>query len=179
MKRLEFSSYNLQTKIYWGALLILTLIALGFAAYKLLGFSLLNFVFLGGAVIASSLVSQYRLKIQRSQTVFSAKELIFFWGTIWLGIPGAVLLAVTTSLANFSSARKSPRQWLFCAFLNTVSAFAAAVVFYLTLYYSIGFSGENLAGNRIETFWLLAAASLMTFTYFCVFSLISSTFLSI
>ncbi|CAN5467040.1 hypothetical protein BH20ACI1_BH20ACI1_04590 [soil metagenome] len=178
MKKLDLSAYNLQTKIYWSVMLCLSVIACGFALYKIAEFSFVEFLFLGGSLVVSSLISKYQFKIKGTQTAISAKELIVFWGTIWLGIPGAILLAAGAALTKFSSAKKSPRQWLFDAFVNTVSACAAATVFYLTLYYSVGFAGNQVAGVQIDTGWFLAAAGLMAFTHFFLFSIISSTFLS-
>ncbi len=179
MKKFDLSGYNLQTKIHWSAMLVLCLFALSFAVYNSFGFSFVQFLVLGGSLIISSLINKYQIKIPKTQTTVSTKELVVFWGTIWLGIPGGVLLAASASLTKFGLAKKSPQQWLFNTFVNVLSTFAAAAVFYSTLYYSTGFTGNTLAGNQIEISSLLVAASLMAFTHFWLFSLISSTFLAI
>ena len=178
MKKFDFSNYNLQTKIYWGAMLCLSLIALSFAFYKIAEFSFVEVLFLGGSIVVSSLINKYQIKIKGTQTAVSAKELVVFWGILWLGIPGAILLAASASLTKFGLAKKSPRQWLFNTFANIISTCAAASVFYLTLYYSVGFAGNQVANLQVDTDWLLAAG-LAVFTHFLLFSLISSTFLAI
>ncbi|MGI8638620.1 MAG: diguanylate cyclase [Pyrinomonadaceae bacterium] len=179
MKKFDLSGYNLQTKIYWSAMLILCLFALSFAVYKSAEFSFVQFLVLGGSLVISSLINKYQIKIPKTQTTISAKELVVFWGTIWLGIPGAVLLAASASLTKFGSAKKSPRRWLFNTFVNVLSTFAAAAVFHLTLYYSTGFAENTLAGNRIEISSLLTAVGLTAFTHFWIFSVLTSTFLAV
>ena len=178
MKRIDLSGYNLRTKIYWHTMLCLSVIALGFAVYQTSKFSFIEFLVLSISLVVSSLINKYRLKISGTQTAISAKDLVIFWGTIWLGIPGAVLLAASASLTKFKFAKKSPRDWLFSSFVNILSALAGAVVFYSVLYYSAGFTGNQLAGDQVETGRFFAAAGLMAFTYFCTFSVISSTFLN-
>ena len=178
MKRFDFSNYNLQTKIYWSAMLCLSLAASGFAIYKITEFSFVEFLVLGGSLVISSFVNKYQFKIKGTQTTVSAKELVVFWGTLWLGIPGAILLAASASLTKFGLAKKSPRQWLFNTFVNIVSTCAAASVFYLTLYYSVGFAGNRVADLQVDKGWFLAAAGLMALTHFLLFSLVSTIFLS-
>ncbi len=160
-------------------MLCLSIIASGFALYKIAEFSFVKFLFLGGSLVVSAFVNKYHFKIKGTQTAFSAKELVVFWGTIWLGIPGAILLAASASLTKFNLAKKSPCQWLINTFVNTVSTCAAASVFYLTLYYSIGFTENQIADVQVDKTWFLAAAGLMIFTHFLLFSVASSTFLAV
>ena len=178
MKKLDFSGYNLQTKVYWGAMFFLSFIAVSFALYKIVIFSFVECLFLGGSIIVSLFINKYQFNIKGTQTNISAKELAVFWGTIWFGIPGAILIAVSASSAKFNLARKSPLEWFFSIFVNTVSTSAAASVFYLTLYYSADFVDNRIAAIQIDKVSLLAAMGVMAFTHFLLFSLISSTFLA-
>ena len=179
MKQFDFSIYNLQTKIYWCAMFCLSIIACGFAIYEIAEFSFVKLLFLGGSLVVSLLINKYQFKFKGTQTVISAKELVIFWGIIWLGVPGAILLAASASLTKFDLAKKSPRQWLFDTYVNIVSTCAAASVFYLTLYYSVGFADNRVAGLQIDKGWLLFAAGLTAFTHFFLFAFIHSTFLAI
>lgn len=76
MKQFDFSNYNLRTKIYWSVMLCLSLIALGFAIYKIAGFSFVEFLFLGGSLVVSLLINKYQFNIKGTQTAVSAKELV-------------------------------------------------------------------------------------------------------
>lgn len=128
MERFSLSDYNLKTKTYWGAMFCLSLFALCFAVYRVTEFSFLQLAALGVALIISLLVNKYQVQIPNTQTAFSAKEVVVFWGIIWLGIPGGILLAASASLTKFDKAKKSQNRWLFSIFVNTLAAFVAAIV---------------------------------------------------
>ncbi len=177
--KLDLAEYNLQTKVYWYAMLFLCLVALGFAAFKLTDFSFLQYLVLGGSLVTSAIINKYQIKIPKTQTAISAKEFVAFWATIWLGIPGGILLAASASLARPIAASKSRRQWFFNVFVNTFVAFVSANVFYLVLYYVSGFSESVAATNAIRTEWLLIASAAMVFTHFWLFAILTSTFLTI
>jgi len=166
MEQFRLSDYNLKTKLYWCAMLCVCLFALSFAGYKVAEFSLLQFAVLGVSLVISLLVNKYQIKIPNTQTSISAKELVVFWGIIWLGIPGGILLAASASLARFDKAKKSQNRWLFGVFVNTFSAFVAAIVFYLSFYYLAGFTTNAVAENAVAIHWLLVATSLTAFTHF-------------
>ncbi len=179
MERFSLSNYNLKTKIYWCAMLCLSFFALSFAVYKVIEFSFLQFAVLGVSLVISLLVNKYQIKIPNTQTTISAKELVVFWGIIWLGIPGGILLSASASLAKFDTAKKSQKRWFFGVYVNTFSTFVAAIVFYLSLYYLTAFSANAVAENAIETRWLLVSTGLMAFIHFWLFSIFTSTFLAI
>ena len=179
MELFNLSEYNLKTKIYWCVMLSLSLFALCFAVYKVTSFSLLQFAALGVSIFISLLVNKYQIRIPKTQTTISAKELAAFWGIIWLGVPGGILLAASASLARFSKAQKSPKRWLFGFYVNTFATFVSAIVFYYSLYYFAGFTESTVAENAVATQWLFAAAGLMAFTHFWLFSLLTSTFLTL
>ncbi len=178
MKKFDLSIYDLPAKVYWCVIFGLSLLTLGWSVFTA-RFSFVQFLVLGGSLIVSSLVSNYRIKIPKTQTAISAGELIIFWGAIWLGASGAVLLALGFSLTNSGLAGKSPVQRLFNIFVNVIAAFAAATVFYKFLYYSAGFTGTALAGSAIETKWLLSAAVLMALTHFLTFFALTSALFTI
>lgn len=175
----NLSEYNLKTKIYWFVMFFLSLFALSFAIYKLVGFSVLQFAALGVSISISILVNKYQIRIPKTQTVLSAKELVTFWGIVWLGIPGGILLAASASLARIGKTPKSNKRLLFNVFVNMFATLAAATVFYSTLYYLTGFTGLAVGENVLAPQWLLLAICLMAITHFWLFAIITSTFLAI
>ncbi len=160
-------------------MLILCLLTLGFSIFKTIEFSLVQFALLGGSLVVASLINGYKTKISQTQTIITANELVVFWGAMWLGIPGAVLLAACFSLTKFELAKKSPVHWLFNASVNVFAAFAAAFVFYTVLYYSTGFTENALAENPVDLAAMLAAAGLMWLTHLSIFTSLTSIYLAI
>ena len=160
-------------------MLILCLLTLGFSVFKAIEFSLVQFAVLSGSLVVASLISSYKTKIAQTQTSITANELIIFWGTMWLGIPGAVLLAACFSLTKFGLAKKAPVHWLFNTFVNVFSTFAAAVGFYTTLYYLTGFTENTLAENHVSLPATLAAAGLMWLTHLFLFTSLTSIYVAI
>ncbi len=180
MKDSDSSKLNPQERILWYGMLCLSIAPLGFAALKGLEFTATQLLGLAAIFAISTIINKYGYTIPGTQTSVSAKELIVFWGIIWLGIPGGVLLAVSISLAKLTRISSTQKQrWLFDFFVNVVSAFASGAVFYLAIKYLTGFSGNAVAQNEISTGSLIIAAGLMVFTHFWLSSIISTTYLKI
>ncbi len=78
MARFSLSDYNLKTKIYWYVMLYLSLFALCFGVYIVIEFSFLQFAVLGVSIVISPLVNKFQIKIPKTKTTISAKELVFF-----------------------------------------------------------------------------------------------------
>ncbi len=178
MELFNLSDYDLKTKILWYLTLFLSLIALCFAVFKAIEFSVLQFAVLGISLFISLLVNKYQIKIPKTQTTISAKELAVFWGTIWLGIPGGILLAASASLARFGKIPGSQKRWLFGFYVNTFSTLISASVLYLTLYYFAGFTPNTVDDNTVSVKWLFIAVSLMAITHFWLFAIFTSVFLT-
>jgi diguanylate cyclase (GGDEF)-like protein/putative nucleotidyltransferase with HDIG domain len=175
----DLPEYNLPTKLYWGIMLCLSFAAFGFSAYMSLGFSIIQITTLLVGLAVAALLNQYRFKIPKTQTVISAKELVAFWGIIWLGIPGGVLMAAAAGLAQFSISTKPKKQALFGVFVHTFTTFVAGNVFYFILGSQAGFAKTVVAENALETQWLLIASAAAAAAHYLLFSLLTSSFLKI
>jgi diguanylate cyclase (GGDEF)-like protein len=177
MEKLNPSSGNLKSKIYWGAMLCVSLVLFGLAALGLDDFSLQQFWVLAVALAVSVFANQHQIRIPKTSTDFSAKELVVFWGAIWLGVPGGVFLAVAASLARFNISQKNKFRWLFGVFSNVCAAFASASVFYLILHHFAGFKAAFVAEEAAALRWLLTAVVAMTVTHYLLSAVINSVFL--
>src|SRR6187200_1233755 len=122
MKKLNLSGGNLKSKIYWGTMLFVSLTLFGFAAFGLTDFSFRQLLVLAVALAVSAFANQHQIRIPKTSVDFSAKEIFVFWGTIWLGVPGGVFLAVAASLARFNLSQKNKFSWLFGVFSNVCAA---------------------------------------------------------
>ncbi len=180
MKDLLPSKINPRERIYWYIMLCLSLAPLFFAVYKGIGFTASQLIGLAVVFVVSTIVNKYNFTIPGTQTNISAKELIMFWGVIWLGIPGGILLAVSISLAKFPGiSGLQKKQWLFGSFVNTISISVSGSVFYLTLLYLANFQQNIVAQNEIAASSFITAASLMAFTHFLLSSIFSTTYLKV
>ena len=179
LKNIDFSEYSFGTKIYWGAMFCLSLTALGFSVYCFLNISVLQISTLIISIVVSAILNKYQYRINKTQTVLSAKELVVFWGVIWLGTAGGVLLAASASLTRCLVSNKFRKQSLFAAYVNIFSTFISANLFYLILQYGAGFTGDAVAENLIPTQWLIIALTAMMAAHYLLFSLLTSTFLAI
>lgn len=171
--------YNLPTKLYWFTMLCLSLAAFGFSAYLCIGLSAVQLTTLLVGVVVSVLLNTYQFKIPKTQSVISAKELVAFWGVIWLGVPGGVLLAAGAGMARFYISPRSKKQALFGVFVHVFSTVVSANIFYLTLSKGTGFTHMSVAENAIEFRWLAIAAAAMMGSHYLLYSLLTSAFLKI
>ncbi len=177
MEELDLSDRNLKSKAYWALMLLASLGALGLAAFGLDDFSSTHFAVLAVALAVSVFANQHQAKIPGTAGNFSAKEIVVFWGIIWLGIPGGVFLAAVSALVRFNIEREDKFKWLFGVFSNVCAAFVSASVFYLTLRFLTGFSSALVAGETVFLPSLIAAVLGMTAAHYALSAVFNSIFL--
>ncbi len=176
MEKFSPSNYNLQTKTYWWLMLFSSIAVCGAAIYGAFTFSVLHFIALFVAVFISALVNQHQFTIPQSRITLTAKELTVFWATIWLGVPGGVLLAAAVSAAQYKIAPKDKRLWLVGGFINVLATFAAGKIFYFILKTSAGFNEIALGEHPLNFGWLILAAVLLMMTHYAFSELMLSLF---
>ncbi len=179
MKNFSLSDYNLQAKIFWWFLMLLSLVFVSAAVYGTASFSAPQFAGLFVALIITGLINQHQFTIPQTKITFTARELIIFWGILWMGIPGGVLLAAGVSAAAYKIAPKDKSKWLFDGFINIVSSFAAGTIFYFVLKHLAGFTENAVAENAVAFGWLIAAAIPIAFTQYLLSSGLAFIFLKI
>jgi diguanylate cyclase (GGDEF)-like protein/putative nucleotidyltransferase with HDIG domain len=157
---------SLPAKIFLWLTFSASLLTIGAAVCGSFSFSAAQFVALSVTLVIAALVSQHQFTIPRTGITLAPKELIIFWGTIWLGIPGGVLLAAGISAVQYKVAPKDESERLFDGSVNIVAAFAAGSVFYLILKIFAGFGEASVGGNALAFGWLAAAAAAMAFAHY-------------
>ena len=153
--------------------------ALVSAALAIFSYSLEQFVVLAVSLGIAGLVSQHQFKIPRTGLNISARKIFIFWGAIWLGVPGAVLLAAIASLGKFRHFSKDKNNWLLGVYGNIVASFASAETLYLSLQYFAGFNGKSIAEKAVGFEWLLPAAVLMVVVHYIATLLLNAIFLKL
>lgn len=178
VSQFNLSGYNLQTKIYLVLLMLLSVSAVGFSFYSgIINITLPQIVMLIVALIAASMLGQHQPKLPDSKLQFSAKGLVVFFGIVWLGVMGGVLLSLTAEIAGYWNATKNKNRWLASVFSNVTATFLSANVFYLFLYYVAGFAENTVAGNPIGIEWVIAGTLLAVVTHYATYLLLYSVFL--
>ena len=176
LKKFRASDCNLQTKILWWLMLLLSLSVCGAAVYGVLSFSVAQVSALLIASIITALVNKYQFTIPKTKITLTTNEFIIFWATIWLGIPGGVLLAAVIFGAQYKIAPKDKSQWLIGGFANLIATCAAGNVFYLTLKILASFSASTVAENALHFGWLAVAVILMATAHSVFSRLLNSIF---
>ncbi len=179
MKQFDLSEYKLITKIYWCLLLLLSLAVLAFGVFASLSFSFQQILILTVTVLISWLGNQYQPKFPRLRTYLSAKELVAFWGIVWLGMAGGIFLSLVAELASYRVGPKDKKRWAAATFAGIIATFTAGQIFYLFLDNIGRFTESAVANSQIELQWLVAGLLLMTAVHYFVHLLLYSIFLSL
>ncbi|HEX8289348.1 MAG TPA: diguanylate cyclase [Pyrinomonadaceae bacterium] len=178
MKKHSLSEYNGQMKILWCAMLCASVFALVYAVFGAFSYSVSQLVVLGFSLFISVLLSRQTINIPGTQARISFNQLIVFWGIIWLGIPGGVLISFCAALAKINKKEKNLEPKIFQLFSNVSATLAAAIVFYLFLENTIGFTGAFVGANPVGAVQFIIAVCLMAMTHFVINSLFMSAHLS-
>ncbi len=183
MKKDTFSNHKLPTKIFWWLLLLTSAVLFGAAVYEISFFSATQFGVLFIALIISSLTNQHQLTVSPTNITFTAKEFVVFWGTLWLGVPGGVLLAAAVYAVQHLSApenrAKDKMRRTFGVFADITATFAAGTAFYFILRSFSGFGEWTLAENSPAFGWLAAAAVGMAAVHYLSAELLNFIFLKL
>jgi diguanylate cyclase (GGDEF)-like protein/putative nucleotidyltransferase with HDIG domain len=176
VNQFDLSNYNLPTKFYLSALLVLSIGALGWASLGFAEFSPVQIVILVVSIIITALITQQQFKVRKMKTTLSAKDLCIYWGVIWVGAAGGVFISLAASLAAYRLFPKDKKRWLPQVLFSFLSSFAAAKAFYLFLQNAAGFEGEILAHSEVELVWLIAGIGIMGAVQFAFYNLLNVVF---
>jgi diguanylate cyclase (GGDEF)-like protein/putative nucleotidyltransferase with HDIG domain len=166
LENFNSSDDSLPAKIFLWLTYSVSLLVVGAAVYGSFSFSAAQFVVLSVTLVIAALVSQHQFIIPRTGITLAPRELIIFWGTIWLGIPGGVLLAAGISAVQYKVAPKDKSERLFDGAVNIIAAFAAGSIFYLILKIFAGFGEASVGGNALAFGWLAASSAAMAFAHY-------------
>jgi diguanylate cyclase (GGDEF)-like protein/putative nucleotidyltransferase with HDIG domain len=179
VNQFDLSTYNLQTKIYWSILSLLSIGAIVSAFIGNFSFSVLQIVVLAVSIVVTALVNQHQPALPKLKSNISARELSIYWGVIWLGVSGGVFLALTASAATYWLFPKDKKRWLTTVFCSVISTFIAANLFFFFLQNTLVFQ-ENIVGhNEVGIVWLIAGIGLLAVIQYAVYNLLFAIFLKL
>lgn len=113
------------------------------------------------AAVVASVVGKYDIRLSDSGLSFRFGVFLGFWGAMWLGIGGAVVLTVISFLSCRLSQQVSLKQRLFYTSLVAVTSFLAACTYSLVIGYDPLTAKEPFLSNFTSILTLVGAALLM------------------
>lgn len=126
---------SLKSGLLWLTVISVATVAFGFSLVEIL---LLSTSFPKAAVIIASLfvsilVSRYQVRVPGTRLIYSPKDLFAFWGVIWIGVSGGVLLAAAASLAHISVLSSDRRRIISDVATDVIAILFSGIAFYITL----------------------------------------------
>ena len=155
-----------QSKILWYSVVIAAGVAVLASVIEVLfGTSFSHISVLLAALFVSILISRYELRIPGTSVNFSASDIFAFWGVIWLGVSGGVLVSACASLARYSRSSPDREKLASKVAADTLSTFFSAVAYYVAYQYFGSVGNVALGAIRIPG-QVLIGGCLMVFTHF-------------
>jgi diguanylate cyclase (GGDEF)-like protein/putative nucleotidyltransferase with HDIG domain len=143
-------------------------VILGFAIIETVSISasLSSIGVIAASVFVSILLSRYEPRIAGSDVRISLKTIFGFWGVIWLGISGGVVLAACSAIANRGVSL--PRRKRLAADIATdiLATFFSAIAFYLSLSFFEGSGRLEVAGKLSVPKDVIFASCVMAVMHF-------------
>ncbi|HEX6124246.1 MAG TPA: diguanylate cyclase, partial [Pyrinomonadaceae bacterium] len=118
------------------------------------------------SVFVSILVSRYQPRIPGTRFKFSPKDIFAFWGVIWIGVSGGVLLGACASLAHHGITGRDRRRLVTDVATDVIAILVAGIAFYLTLGYADPGRRLMIAGELGIPYEIATASCAMALTHF-------------
>ncbi len=104
-----------------------------YSVLQIPSFTLTMLVVLAASIFVAAIVGRYEVAVPRTGVTFRPKDLMAFWGIIWLGLPGGIILSLAASLSEvMSGPDKSVKRYVSVA-TDMVACLVSAATFYLFL----------------------------------------------
>lgn len=107
--------------------------SLVYSILQIPSFSATMLIVLAASIFVAAIVGRYEVAVPRTGITFRPKDLMAFWGIIWLGLPGGIILSLAASSSEaMSGSDKSTRRYVSLA-TDMVACLISAAAFYLFL----------------------------------------------
>lgn len=116
------------------------------------------------ALFVSVLISRYEMRIPGTSIDFSTKDIFAFWGVIWLGLSGGVVLATSASLAQHFRSKLRSDQFVVAVAADVLAIFFSGVAFYFSAGYFDN-AGVLKLGNVVVPAQIVIASCFMALAH--------------
>src|SRR6476661_493052 len=147
MKKPYTIESSIAASTIWWMLAGIAVVAWGFSFFELSAFSLSKLVTLAVSIFFATLVCRYEIKIPFTHSTFRPKALLAFWGIIWLGLSGGVILGTAASIAAIGLRTDDREKWLRQIAADAVCVLTAGIAFYLVS----GYLGAATTAAAVRT----------------------------
>ncbi|MDM7923777.1 MAG: diguanylate cyclase [Pyrinomonadaceae bacterium] len=153
-------------RIKW-VLFLAAMPLLGLAAIEIFQFTVSTVVTLVGSLVVALILGKYRVTVPGTKVEFLPKIVIGFWGAMWLGVPGGILLGMVASIVERSHNKKSVRSTAALVAGDVVAAAVSSLVYAAGIRYFTNASQTAVGGILVPNEVIIASA-LMGCSYFMV-----------
>jgi diguanylate cyclase (GGDEF)-like protein/putative nucleotidyltransferase with HDIG domain len=162
------SNKSWQAQILWGVVISAALFAVGVTTVKLAFFSSERLTVLAFASFLSILVGRYHPSVPKTRIKFCSKDIFAFWGVLWIGVSGGLLLAALSSVTSVLTDRENKDDRPYTIAADVLAVYAGATIFYLALGYLPYTQGRLIAGDLEFSEATIGAIGLMVATHYLV-----------
>jgi diguanylate cyclase (GGDEF)-like protein/putative nucleotidyltransferase with HDIG domain len=168
MESADSQNNSWKTKAVQIGLISVGTAVLGFSIIEIIATfnSLSRIGVVAASVFVSVLLSRYEPRIARTDIRISLKSIFGFWGIMWLGISGGVLLAACSSVANRRIPRSNRERLASDVAADVLSTFFSGVAFFLSLSYFENAGRLEIAGKLSVANEMIFASCVMVLTHF-------------
>lgn len=166
MIKTTFTGQTTKQRVLWGTMLCLALLSVAVALRDVVLLNPQQLLILLVSIAVASLINQHKFRIPRVGADFSAKEMSLYFGAVWLGAPGAVLMSAAASAARFAFGERSAYRRSLNLFVNVIASLAAVKAFYASFAYLS--NGNVLTANDASYAALAVGAGALGIIHFLV-----------
>ena len=168
MKSWSSPNNSWQSRFLWYFVVLAAAVVLGFSVIEVLSLSVSvsRIAIVAASVFVSILVGRYETRLPGTQIKFSSKDIFGFWGVIWLGVSGGVLLGACASIANHRAASSDRRKFASNVAIDILATFLSAIAFYLSISYFGVVERVVLVGGFSIPSEIVLASCVMALTHY-------------
>ncbi len=179
MKELTKNKYRPLTLLLNGLLFVFALVSWGFATAAMIDLPISALIALATATLVSAFVSRFKFSVPGSNFVLPVAILFAFWGTLWFGQSGGVVLGVLSTILAVWPLRQEKPNLFFEASSMVVSVIVSVSSFFL-LFGTLDSAGYGSTGITLPTIgYVLSGSVMVTAIYILMNASFSGIFIAL
>jgi diguanylate cyclase (GGDEF)-like protein/putative nucleotidyltransferase with HDIG domain len=165
MKQPATHQYRLPTLALLGSLLLATIALFGWATASIIELPFSGIIALATAVSVSAFIGRLQIRLSKGSGVAPVPILFAFWGLIWFGHAGGIILGVLSTILNIWPPREDKKIGVF-EVLPMITSIVGAVSLSAFLFDIGANTGARLSGPAISIVGMMTSGCiLMTAIY--------------
>ncbi len=157
MKYFDTSELKWQSQGLFGFIVTSALCILAFAVIKAFSFTFSTIVVLAVSIFISALVSQYHARIPNTKIIFEPKDIFAFWGIVWIGVPGGIILGTSASIVGYFAKGRIRKAGFAAVACDVLPVFLSGLIYYLSLGYFKNAEQQAVSGLMVPNEVLFAS----------------------